>query len=255
MIRLLLPLVICVGSLELSAQVIINEICASNLNGLTDGDGDREDWFELYNSGPTVNLSGWFLSDDPSNPQKWVIPNGQTIAAGAYRTIFCSGKDKIDGAFLHTNFKINQTKGESVVLTQPNGTTADSYTFVIPNQGNQSYGRSPNGGAVWKIFTTPTPGANNAGTSYQAYAPNVLADQVAGFYSGSVMVNLSTDPGFTIRYTTNGSEPTTTSTLYAGPLNIATTTVLKARAFSANPQVLPGFVSFHTYFINRLVLT
>ncbi|MBK9013605.1 MAG: chitobiase/beta-hexosaminidase C-terminal domain-containing protein [Saprospiraceae bacterium] len=72
----------------------------------------------------------------------------------------------------------------------------------------------------------------------------------AGFYSGSVSVSLSTDPGFTIRYTTNGSEPTTTSTLYAAPINFFNTTVLKARAFSSNTQILPGFVMFHTYFIN-----
>ncbi|MBK9013606.1 MAG: lamin tail domain-containing protein [Saprospiraceae bacterium] len=170
MTRLLLLLALCLCMFELSAQVRINEVCASNLSGLTDGDGDREDWFELYNSGPTaVNLSGWFLSDDPADPQKWVIPNGQTIAAGAYRTIFCSSKDKIDGTFLHTNFKITQTKSESVVLTMANGTTADTYTFGIPNQANHSYGRTPNGSPTWKIYTTPTPGANNnVGTSFAA---------------------------------------------------------------------------------------
>ncbi|MCF8248157.1 MAG: CotH kinase family protein [Saprospiraceae bacterium] len=249
--KLLLALALCLSMLELSAQVVINEICASNLNGLTDGDGDREDWFELYNSGATaVNLSGWFLSDNPANPQKWVIPNGQTIAAGAYRTVFCSAKDKVQGTSLHTNFKLTQTKSESVVLTMANGTAVDSYMFGIPNQVNHSYGRNPNGGSTWKIYTTPTPGATNNSNSFLSYAPAVVASQAAGFYPGSIMVGLSTDPGFTIRYTTNGSEPTITSTLYAAPLNIAATTVLKACAFSGNPQVLPGFVMYHTYFIN-----
>ncbi len=249
--KLLLPFACCLMTLEMAAQVVINEVCASNLNGLLDSDGDREDWFELYNPGPgSVNLSGWFLSDNPNNPQKWVVPSGQTIAAGAYLTVFCSGKDKVVGTAMHTNFKLTQTKGESVVLTQPNGTTADFYTFVVPNQVNHSWGRSPNGSATWKIFTTPTPGASNIGTSFDAYSANVVADKVAGFYPGSMSVNLSTDPGLTIRYTTNGSEPTPTSTVYSGPVNIAATTVLKARAYSLNPQVLPGFVDFHTYFIN-----
>ncbi|MBI5916763.1 MAG: CotH kinase family protein [Bacteroidetes bacterium] len=249
--RLLLALAVCLFTLALPAQVVINEICASNLNGLTDGDGDREDWFELYNSGAiAVNLSGWFLSDDPTVPQKWVVPNGQTIGAGAYRTIFCSGKDKIDGTFLHTNFKITQTDSESVVLTMPNGTTSDSYTFGIPNQRNHSYGRSPNGGPAWKIFTFQTAGADNNAIAYSAYAPDVLASQDAGFYAGSILVSLSTDPGFAIRYTTNGNEPTVTSTLYSGPLNITATTVLKARAYSSDPLILPGFVTANTYFIN-----
>ena len=251
MTRLLLALALCLFASALPAQVLINEISAANMNGLTDGDGDREDWVELYNSGATaVNLGGWFLSDDPGKPQKWVIPNGQTIGPGAYRVIFCSGKDKIAAPYLHTNFKITQTKGESVVLTLPNGATVDSYTFSIPNQGNHSYGRTPNGGATWKIYTAPTPGVVNSGGSFQSYAPGVLASQNAGFYAGNTQVNLNTSAGYTIRYTTDGTEPTVTSTLYSGPVMIAATTVLKARAFSANAQILPGFVTANTYFIN-----
>jgi|GEM_PF-170600 len=253
MTRLFLSLSLLFCSLGLSAQVIINEICASNLTGLADGDGDREDWFELYNNGPTaVNLSGWFLSDDPTEPQKWVIPNGQTIAAFGFRTIFCSGKDKVQGANLHTNFKLTQTMGESVVLTMPNGNTSDSYTFSTPNQTNHSYGRKPNGSATWKIFPNPTPGVNNntSPVSNSIYAPPVLASQPGGFYSGSVTVSLSTDPGFTIRYTLTGFEPTASSTAYTGPINISSTKVLKAAAFSNDPEILPGFVTYHTYFIN-----
>ncbi|MDR0207370.1 MAG: chitobiase/beta-hexosaminidase C-terminal domain-containing protein [Bacteroidales bacterium] len=38
-------------------------------------------------------------------------------------------------------------------------------------------------------------------------------------------------PGVTIRYTTNGTEPTTTSAIYSTPLTISSTTILKAKAF------------------------
>ncbi|HRI60270.1 MAG TPA: CotH kinase family protein, partial [Saprospiraceae bacterium] len=78
----------------------------------------------------------------------------------------------------------------------------------------------------------------------------VLASPDAGFYTGSIMVSLGTGAGFAIRYTTNGSEPIATSPLYTGPINIAATTVLKARAFSSSAQILPGFVTANTYFIN-----
>ncbi|MEO6760365.1 MAG: lamin tail domain-containing protein, partial [Saprospiraceae bacterium] len=251
MTRLLLAFSLCFFALILPAQVLINEISAANLTGPLDSDGDREDWVELYNpSAATVNLSGWFLSDNPANPQKWVVPNGQNIAAGAYRMVYCSSKDKVAGTSLHTNFKITQTKGESLVLTQPNGTTADSYTFNTATQGDQSYGRSPNGGANWAIYTMPTPGATNSSTAYLSYAPSVTASQNPGNFPAGISVSLSTGAGFTIRYTVDGSEPNITSTLYAAPINIATTKVLKARAFSANPQILPGFVLFNTYFIN-----
>ena len=116
MTRLLLALTLCLMGSTLTAQILINEISAANMSGLLDGDGDREDWVELYNPGPAaVNIGGWFLSDNPNNPQKWVIPVGQNIPAGAYRVVFCSGKDKVAPPYLHTNFKLSQTKGESLI--------------------------------------------------------------------------------------------------------------------------------------------
>jgi alpha-mannosidase len=42
----------------------------------------------------------------------------------------------------------------------------------------------------------------------------------------------SPDPGATIRFTVDGSEPTTASRVYAGPLQLAATTTVKARAFA-----------------------
>ena len=54
-----------------------------------------------------------------------------------------------------------------------------------------------------------------------------------------------------IYYTTDGSEPTIGSTLYSGAINIATTTVLRARAFSSDPNIPPSFIETNTFFINE----
>jgi len=55
---------------------------------------------------------------------------------------------------------------------------------------------------------------------------------VGGTYVGEVDVTITTVTlGTTIFYTTDGSEPTSGSTVYAGPINIQTDTVLKAKAF------------------------
>jgi alpha-tubulin suppressor-like RCC1 family protein len=53
----------------------------------------------------------------------------------------------------------------------------------------------------------------------------------AGTYISSVDVSMSAAPYATIRYTTNGSEPTSGSTIYTGPVTLTTTTTLKAKAF------------------------
>jgi len=58
------------------------------------------------------------------------------------------------------------------------------------------------------------------------------ASPAGGNYLTPVAVALTTGTaGATIRYTTNGSEPSAWSTLYNGPLTISKSTLLKARAF------------------------
>ena len=53
----------------------------------------------------------------------------------------------------------------------------------------------------------------------------------AGPYVDSVYVTLSAASGATIRYTTNGSDPTTSSTIYTVSVGLAQTTTLKAKAW------------------------
>ena len=53
------------------SQLVINEYCASNENGLTDNytsgslpAGEAGDWFEIYNTtGAAVDITGWYVSD------------------------------------------------------------------------------------------------------------------------------------------------------------------------------------------------
>ena len=59
-----------------------------------------------------------------------------------------------------------------------------------------------------------------------------VATPPPGLYAEPVTVSLATTtPGASIRFTTDGSDPTETSALYTGPLGVATATDLAARAF------------------------
>ena len=108
----------------LYSQVVVNEYSASNLTGYTDNYNMEEDWIELYNiSDQSINIGGYFLSDDPNTPQKWMIPDGTTILGNGYKTFWCSGRDESVFFALHTNFKLNQTKEEPdhIVFSDSNG--------------------------------------------------------------------------------------------------------------------------------------
>lgn len=59
----------------------------------------------------------------------------------------------------------------------------------------------------------------------------------AGGYNNSVEVSLSAAEGLTVYYTTDGTEPTTASTLYEAPFTLTETTTVKAIAVDAEGNV------------------
>jgi hypothetical protein len=71
-----------------------------------------------------------------------------------------------------------------------------------------------------------------------------------GTFNGSVQVSISSPSAqSTVRYTTNGSEPTQSSTAYTSPLTISSPTVLKAKAFKTNytpSQTVTANFAFNT---------
>ncbi|HZZ27533.1 MAG TPA: lamin tail domain-containing protein [Pirellulales bacterium] len=120
--------------------VMINEFLASNVHGIFDQDGAHSDWIELQNTGSSaVNLGGWYLTDDLGNPTKWQFPS-TNLAAGAFLTVFASGKNRaVSGQELHTNFELN-TSGGYLALEMPDQTIASSYASYPAQLDDVSYG-------------------------------------------------------------------------------------------------------------------
>lgn len=243
----LLSLLLLTLTFSVTSQVIINEYSCSNMTGVTDAYGELEDWVELHNPTATaVDLTGYFLSNKSTNLFKWVIPSG-TIPANGFKMVFCSNRNTVNGTQLHPNFNLKQTKGDWIILTNVAGVVEDSLKLVHMTKADHSVGRSTNGATDWKLFTTPTPNANNTGAQ-NFYVPTPVISLAPGFYTGTQTVTITcSDPTASIRYTINGANPTTTSTLYSGPITIAATTILRAAAFGTNQ---PSFIESNTYFIN-----
>ena len=120
----------------------ISEFMALNDSTRADQDGDYSDWIEIHN--PTtgaVNMSGWHLTDEADNLDKWQFPS-VTIPAGGYLLVFASGKDRaVTGSELHTDFKLSGD-GEYLALVRPDGlTVAHEFSPEFPRQVEDvSYG-------------------------------------------------------------------------------------------------------------------
>jgi hypothetical protein len=138
-----------------NGYIRINEFLAVNDIGLDDEDRDESDWIEIYNAGTdTVNLDGWYLTDDVNELGKWAFP-GVMLGPDAYLVVFASGKDRTDPlGTLHTNFKLKGS-GEYLGLVHPDGQTVVSEFF--PNYPQQapdvSYG--PIGSTAEIVLLTP----------------------------------------------------------------------------------------------------
>lgn len=78
-----------------TAQIRINEVCASNSESLYDEDSDTPDWIELYNySDEPQNLSTWKISDKPDSENAWQLPD-TILQPDEYLLVYASGKSKL----------------------------------------------------------------------------------------------------------------------------------------------------------------
>ena len=86
----------------------------------------------------------------------------------------------------------------------------------------------------------------------QGAAAMPVFDPPAGVYSSAIDVSIATaTDGAEIRYTTDGSVPSTSSALYSGPINLSSNTTLKARAFADGYE--PSEVATAAYYFPIVV--
>lgn len=219
-------------------------------------DGDMRDWVELHNDGTeAVNLTGWSLTDDADLPQQWTFPAGTTIAPGGYLIVMCDGRTTpLAGAqYLHTNFELS-TDGEHFSLRDPSGAIVSDASSYSKQNAFHTWGRNPSG-PEYGYLRHGTPGRANSGPFFPLRAKTPDFSLPGGFYSGPQSITIASEtPGAVIRYTTDGTEPTTFSLLYTGaitlnPLTASTGHCLRARAWITGG--IPSETKTATYLINQ----
>jgi hypothetical protein len=171
------------------SQVKVNEVLAS---GIGSGVAQQLDAVELYNTGTTsVNLAGWWLSDDKAADKDVLPATGSVIAPAAaiaaggthptnYLTYevgasptsnFLSQDIFLDGS--GNNLPGNKdfgigAGGDNAALVAPDGTDADRLSFgtdagavvAAPTNAGDTMSRCPDGTSSWAV-TSATLGAKN----------------------------------------------------------------------------------------------
>lgn len=146
----------------------INEFMASNATTICDSFGSYSDWIELYNSTDTdMDISGFGISDNLSQPMKYRFPDGTTIAAKGYLVVFCSGNEGMQNGELHAPFGL-RSYGEDVVIANRAGRIIDSYSFKN-QETDVSVARIPDGAGELQPNSQPSPGYPNTGAGYSAF--------------------------------------------------------------------------------------
>ena len=193
------------------------------------------DWVELVNcSEQTLELSDYCLSDKGKERLLYPIPSGE-LEPGARRLLRCEelglGLD---------------AQRDTLYLSRSDGTLLDYVNLHdIPLGG--SMGRiEGEGGFFWFEKSSPN-AANSDGFRDIAAAPSTLDRD--GVFEGVESVSVTLTAEDEIRYTLDGSTPTTSSTLYTGPITIEKTSVLRAAAFREGS--LPSEALNLSYILNE----
>jgi len=146
-------------------DLVINEFMASNDETIADQDGEFDDWIELYNnSGSSIDLAGYFLSDDAEELMQWEFPTGASIDGNGYLIIWAD--DDEEQAGLHANFKLSAA-AEAIFLVDASGTIVDEVSY-FDQTTDISYGRFPNGTGAFQEMN-PTFNAQNDGTTSTSF--------------------------------------------------------------------------------------
>ena len=162
------------ASLPLSAQSVtaarINEVMIDNVDNYIDSYGKRSPWIEIYNSSAgSIDLAGCFLTDDPQNLKKYMIPKGDVLTAIKPRqsVVFFADEMPLRGTF-HLNFTLAPNVSHYLALISNDGSTIiDEVEVPAAIPANNSSARIDDGvrtavaAEAWHSTQHTTPGSNN----------------------------------------------------------------------------------------------
>lgn len=237
--QLLLLLTIACCNYVNAQTLLINELMQSNIDCIMDDLNDFPDsWVELYN--PTdvaINLKDYKIGAKEKASKAWQLPD-KMIGPKGYAIIYCDKAGEDEGvSALHTDFRLESGKGCNVYLFKGDKIVDQIVDLKKQPAPNIAYGRQTDGADDWGYQATPTPNATNCGE----LCKNILGEPVfsqKGFvtengktFDLTLSLPEGSPDGVVIRYTLDGSEPTSSSDAYTEALTIKKNSIVRAKLF------------------------
>ena len=222
---------------EEPTTLVINELMQSNIETIMDDIKEFPDsWVELYNpTDAAINLKDYKIGTKDKVKKAWQLPD-QNVPAKGYAIIYCDKEGKEDNR-LHADFRLESGKDGNLYLFKGSDIVDKLEGMAKMPAPDVAYGRKTDGADEWGYQLTPTAGKANTGEICDG--KHILGAPVFSEMGrvGNSTVNLTLSlpdgapEGAVIRYTTNGSEPTATSTKYTSAIKITKTKVIRAKVF------------------------
>ena len=221
-------------SLPTAGQVIINELMQSNVDCVMDDMNEFSDsWVELYNTSTNaLTLGKYKLGANSDASNAWQLPD-TVIGPHDYVLVYC---DNV-GKGLHTDFRLESGNGCEVYLFR-HGEVVDKVVGLKKQPApNIAYGRETDGADTWGYLNAATPHAENCGELARGILGDVIFSERGRVMTDAVTITLSlsipegSPVGTVIRFTLDGTEPTSESTTYHEPLQIGSTCAVRAKMF------------------------
>lgn len=235
------------------AGITITEVMQSNFGGVLDYYNEFPDsWVEIYNSGEKdVDLNGFSIGELNDLDSAYVIPESFVVPADGYFLIYCD-KENIKQ---HTHFRLNSDKPGALYLWDDQGVLLDSMHYPEMISPEVSWGRLPDNPDSLSHFRIATPEQRNNNTNTERVMKKVDFSVDGGVKKEPFYLNLTLKGDYpedaVIRYTTDGSEPTSKSQIFFDSLYlyIQKNTVVRAKPFS--DSAISKISKTQTYIFDR----
>lgn len=218
-------------------ELVISEAMTSNSAYCRVG----QEYYDLIeiknNSDQPVNLADYYLTNSWESTRRYHFPD-VTLEPGGFFLVYCSGDSGLGEN--HAPFGLS-SDGVTVYLARQ-GRFIDALAVPGDLKANESYGRVGN---VPMYLQTVTMNSENS-EGYLRGVAEPQADLPSGLYDAAVSVTLTGEG--TIYYTLDGSRPTTSSSVYKGPINITGVTTIRAFCVSEGRK---SQLTAYTYVVGK----